>query len=455
LKVRAIAAAAAALVVGLVLLVVTLGSLGHNNDQNWQVLQSVTGDVRVIDQPGYYWKGFGTVWTYPRTLEAFYSNHPNESKNDDSIKVTFNDGGTANVGAYVRVQLPNTTDQRRLLHRDFAANPENIKSAIRAHLVNVVKASGPVMSASENQSSRKAEFNQIVEEQLASGLFQMRRTEIELSDLTEIEEVGTGPDGAKTTREKKAKVQATEVVKGKDGKPVIVQPSPLSHYGLNILQFSITETEYDEATLRQFAAKKESYLNAEKSKAQRQEEVQQRLMVEEKGRRQAAEIEAEENKNKTRALIQANQAAEVAVIEKDQAVTNAKRLAEVAVVAKAQAVTEAMRLVEVAEQKRKEAEALRQIAEIKAKTAELEKQSTISVAEGKQKEIELGGGITEKERVLAQIAAERDAKVAEALSKMPVPSTYMNGGGEKGGSLTDNLINLALLKSTGILKDSK
>jgi hypothetical protein len=30
------------------------------------------------------------------------------------------------------------------------------------------------MSASENQASRKSEFNQIIEEQLAKGLFKMR-----------------------------------------------------------------------------------------------------------------------------------------------------------------------------------------------------------------------------------------------------------------------------------------
>ena len=248
---------------------------------------------------------------------------------DQSIRVTFNDSGNADIGAYARIELPTPPDKRLLLHKDFQGNPENIKGAIRAHLVNCVKASGPVMSASENQSSRKSEFNQIVEEQLKAGLFKMRRTTIELDDFRD-RRSRCGRPRHKITARRRPRSRRPRSSHDKDGKPIVVQASPLLHYNLFVNQFSITETEYDDATLRQFAAKKESYLNAEKSKAQRQEEVQQRLMIEEKGRRQVAEIQAEENQKKERALIQAQQAAEVAVIDKDKAVTAAKQKVEVA-----------------------------------------------------------------------------------------------------------------------------
>jgi hypothetical protein len=420
---KAIAALSATLLVLFVILIFMLGLVGHNNDQNWQVVQTVSGDVKIVDEPGYYWKGFSSVWTYPRTLDAFYSAHPKEgSKEDESIRVTFNDAGTANISSYVRVQLPTSKEQRRSLHRDFQGNPENIRDAIRAHLVNCLKASGPVMSASENQASRKAEFNQIVEEQLVSGLFKMRRTEIELNDLTEL-------DG---TKEKKAHVQATEIVTDKDGKPIVCQATPLEHYGVVILQFSITETEYDQQTLAQFSAKKESYLAAERAKAQRQEEVQQRLMIEEKGHRQVAEIQADENQKKERATIAATQAAEVAEI------------------AKRQAVTVAQQAVEVAGQQKQEAEMRKQIAAIRAETAELEKKATIAAAEARQKELELGGGLSQKDERLALIKRDRDIGVATAMANIHVPNVMIQGAGD--ASPTANLINMALLKSVGILQ---
>jgi len=430
-------AAIAASVVSLIVVAVSWnGLVGHNDFQNYQVYQSASGHVEVIDGAGYYLKFFGNTWTYPRAMEAEYNQAATPlSPGDDSIKVVFNDGGTAKVSSYVRIQLPTEAKQRLLLHQNFSANTRNISEAVKNHLANCIKVTGPVMSASENQASRKSEFNQIIEEQLGSGLFKMRRTEIELSDLATIEE-GKDADGNKVTSEKKAKVQATEVVLGKDGKPVIIQESPLKPYGINILQFSVTEIDYDPQTQEQFAAKKKSYLAAEQAKAERQQEVQQRLMVEEKGRRQVADVQAEENQKKERAVIQANQSAEVAVINKTQAVTAAQQKTEVAV------------------QAQLEAEANRKIAEIKAATAELDKKAKISQAEAQQKALDLGGGISEKERVLAEIAASRDAKVAEALAGVKTPEVVIVGGeGGKAGGLTENLINMSLLRSLGILKN--
>jgi hypothetical protein len=428
--------AAGGIVAAVVLLAVAIfgvGLFGHNNTTTFQIVQPVQGEAWVRDASGYYYKGFATVWTYDRVMVAKYEHDKDKSK-DQSIRVTFNDSGNADIGAYARIELPTTPEKRLLLHKDFQGNPDNIKGAIRAHLVNCVKASGPVMSASENQSSRKSEFNQIVEEQLKSGLFKMKRTSIELDDLSELEEVGVDANGVKITREKKARVQATEIVHDKDGKPIVVQASPLLHYNLFVNQFSITETEYDDATLRQFGQKKESYLNAERSKAQRQEEVQSRLMIEEKGRRQVAEIQAEENQKKERALIQAQQEADVAVINKDKAVTAARQK------------------VEVASQLQAETETYRKIAEIKAQTAELDKKATIAAAEAQQKAIELGGGISEEKKVLAQIGSERDIGVAKALAGVNVPQTVVSSGGS-GGDGQGNLLNLALLKYMGVLKD--
>jgi hypothetical protein len=436
-NVKLIAAGLSAFVVLIAAICLYAGVVGYNDNQNYQIIQSPFGGLSVQDKGGYYFKGFSTVTTYPRSMSAEYTESKKPgSPGDESIRATFNDGGTAQVSSYVRIIMPTQYDQRINTHQQFGGNPANIIGAVYAHLANCIKSAGPVMSASENQASRKAEFNQIIEEQLAAGLFKMRRTEIELNDLSTIEEV-KDENGNKVQKEKKAKVQATEIVLGKDGKPVVIQDSPLKQYGISIGQFSITEINYDHTTLEQFAAKKKSYLAAEQAKAERQQEVQQRLMIEEKGRRQVAEVEAAENQKKAAALIQANQAAEVAIVTKAQAVTAAEQRTEVA------------------NQLKKEAETLKSIASIKAETAELDKKATISAAEAKQKSIELGGGISEEKRVLAEIKAERDAKVAVALAGLKVPGIVIAGGAEgKGGNgLTENLINMTLLKSLGILKD--
>ena len=284
-----LAAAGIVTVLALVLVGIMWGGLvGHNNLQDYQVYQSVGGSVSIVDTSGYYPKWFATVWTVPRSMQCYYSASKKEGGPlDDSIRVTFNDGGTAQISSFVKIQLPADAEHRLLLHQDFASNKESISDAVRSHLTNCVKSTGPMMSASENQASRKSEFNQVVEEQLARGLFEMRRTEVELNDAAQLEATGVGADGKPIMRERKAKVLATEIVRDAKGQPVIVQESPLNRYGIKIIQFSVTETEYDQQTLQQFAAKKQSYLAAEQAKAQRQEEQQQRLMIIEKGLRKS------------------------------------------------------------------------------------------------------------------------------------------------------------------------
>jgi hypothetical protein len=386
--------------------------VGHNDDQNWQVRQSVTGNVKMIDGPGWYMQNFATVWTWPRSIQAEYSRD-----RKSSVRGTFNDGGTAEISTLIRFQTPVTEELRRKAHRDFAGQPDNMSEAVRAHLINVIKASAPLMSASEHQSARKAEFTQIVDAQLRNGLYKMRKVERELKDRTD-------ENGEPIL------VFATEIITDDDGMPIIAQISPLQEYGIQVLQFSVTETQYDENTRRQFEAKKQSYLKAEQSKAEREQEVQQRLMVEEKGLREKAEITAQANVEKAQATI-------AALKEKEVAETEASKLLEVARLNKETAETKAAQQLEVAK--------------LEAQAAEENARAILVLAEAEEKRILKAGAITEEQEILAKIWADRDVRVAEKLSQIEVPNVIMSGGQGGNTSTMENLINLKLLEGAGVL----
>lgn len=402
------------LVAGVALIILVLAvlvfGLGRNDDQNWQVKQSIMGNVTIIDQPGWYLKLGASVWTWPRSQQKFFSSSEEEGgAKDRSVRVTFNDGGQAQVSFFCKIQTPTLHDQRRKAHRDFSGRPDNMMEAVRSYLINCAKATAPLMSASEHQSARKAEFTQLVHEQLTDGLYEMRKIEKELKDRTD-------------ERGQPITVFATEIVRDENNNPVIAQASPLEQYGIQILQFSVTATEYDPETLAQFKAKKESYLAAEKSKAQREQEVQQRLMVVEKFLREKAEVEGQANKEKAQATIAAQQEKEVAELQ-------------------------AAKKVAVAEQERLQAEKIKQkalideqreleVAELRLQAAKKQAQAKIVLAEARQKEINLAGMITEKDKLLATIKKEMEVGVAEALSKVNVPSMIIVGG-EDGGVGTD------------------
>jgi regulator of protease activity HflC (stomatin/prohibitin superfamily) len=384
--------------------------IGSNNDASWVVVQYPWGSVSVIDSAGWYLRFGNSYWSYPRNFQVEY---------DDqwSFKVVFNDGGSALMNAMVRFSSPYTIEDKRKFHQLFGGNGDAVEAAVWAHLSDAMKSSGPVMSASEHQSARRGEFTSLVQDQLQKGLFEMKRVSRTLQDQYD-------------DKGKPITVYATEVVFEDNGIQKICRTSPLTDFALIITQFSITDVSYDEQTQRQFSQKKEAFLSAEGSKAQREKEVQERLMVEERGRREKAEVEAKALKMKAEAVINAQR-------EKEVEELNAARRLAVAQLTKQEAETKAMQELEVARLD-------------KSKAIE-QAEAQIILAQATEKALSIAGALSEKERILAQIEMEKAIGVAQHLSKIHVPSVIMNGSGEE-NSKGDTLMNLVLLRSMGIVK---
>lgn len=387
---------------------------GNNNDQSWLVVQYPWGNVKVIDTAGWYFKAGGSKWEYPRNWQVEYTD-------DAAFKVVFNDGGSAQMTAMVRFSSPITIDGKRKFHQLFGGNEESVKAAVWAHLSDAMKSSGPVMSASEHQSARRGEFTSLVQDQLQKGLFEMRRVSKVLQD--QFDDKG-----------KPITVYATEVVFDTDNiNQKIQRLSPLTDFGIVITQFSITDVRYDDQTQRQFAQKKEAFLAAEGSKAQREKEVQERLMVEERGRREKAETEAIALKEKAKEVINAQR-------EKEVAETNAARKLAVAQLTKQEAETYAQQQLEVA---RLEKESAKENAE-----------AQVIKAGAQQKSLQLAGAISEKEQILAEIEAQKQVGIARELAKIQVPSMVISGS-QGGDGINSSMLNMLLMKQLGILPEAK
>lgn len=395
-------------------------AVGHNNAENWQVIQSVDGDVSIRDEAGFYWKGFANVTTYPRVFAIEWG----------PDVVTFNDGGTARMEGIMRIRTPSTETERRLMHSEFAADSSmrNAETAVEAHVVNVLKVTGPVMSGSEHQSARNGEFYNLAYEQLENGLYQSERTYVELID--QLDQNG-----------RPIKVLATKIIKSPDGQPLVQEASPLIQYGFGIAQFSIAETGYDPKTIELFAAKKESLLNAERSKAAREEQIQERLMIEQRGLKEKAEIEAQANKEKAKLTIAAETQVAVANQEAAQAEEIKRKQTTEAESRKAILTTEA--------QARKEA------ASLNLEAARLDAEAMVVAAAAKEEQVLKAGAITEKERVLAEIARDTKIGVARELAVVKTPQFIIGGGNGQSGGTLDNLMNIVLMRQMGVLPETK
>jgi len=424
------------IVVALVLIigiVVISSAMGVCDAQEKIVVQPLWGDVRVQEDPGPYWKGFAKTWSYPRNIEFRYNDDPKDGDEvDGRIKVTFNDGGEADLSTYIRLQLPISEADLLAFHQEFGGNSDNIKASIKSWMIDCMKSSAPLMSASENQSARKSEFRQLVLEQMTKGLYDMNLEEVTKKDSTD--ETGEEITIYKTT------------IKLLDGKPIITTKSPITEkFNMTITQFSVTGTDYDTETRKQFAAKKESYLGAERAKAERSQEVQERLMIIEKGLREKAEAEAAGNVLMATAVIAAELKANVALQSKIEAETKAAQKLSVADLDK-----QTLLMAE---------SAIFEQAVIKAATALEEKKAMIARAEGKKEAIELSGDITELEEAMIRAEVDKVVAWADGLAKFQVPQTMIFGGsGAEGGNsadLTNSLFQMRLMQGAGLIDQVK
>ncbi len=415
--------------------VIITSAIGICDAQEKIVVQPLLGDVYVQEDPGPYWKGFAKTWPYPRNIEFRYNDDPRDGDEDDGrIKVTFNDGGEADLSTYIRLQLPISEADLLSFHQEFGGSSDNIKASIKSWMIDCMKSTAPLMSASENQSARKSEFRQMVLEQMTKGLYDMNLEEVIKKDTTD------------TTGEEITVYKTT--IKLLDGRPIITTKSPITEkFKMTITQFSVTGTAYDTETRKQFAAKKESYLGAERAKAERSQEVQERLMIIEKGLREKAEAAAAGNVAKETAVIAAELKAEVALQTKKEAETKAEMLLSVADLDK-----QTLLMAE---------SAVFEQAVIKAATALELKKEQIAKAEGKKQAIELSGDITELEEALIRAEVDKVRAASEALAKINVPTVMIIGGsgsdgkGIDGDALMKNLINLKLLEGSGVLDFTK
>jgi|GEM_PF-1384199 len=418
------------LVAAVIVISAFFGLFGKNEDTQFTVKQPIhpiLGSIDVIDRGGYYLKNMATTWQWNKFEDMYFSREESEGgAKDESIRITFNDGGQADVSSYVRIQLPMEKEKRIEFNRQFSGNRDNIKSAIRSHLINCLKNTAPMMQSSEHQSARKTEFDQTVRDQLDNGLYSMAKEAVKQKDETD-------ENGQEIT------IYVTNLVLDDNNQPVIAKESPIAQYGIVITQFSITGVEYDPKTRELFAAKKESSLAAEQSKAERIQETQQRLMVEEKGLREKAEIEAKANVEKAEAVIKAEKEKEMAEIEAQKKVS-----------------VEQQSLLEAQTRLEKELHIAEQELLIAQKVAE----GVIVLATAEEEKIFRAGAITEQERILAEIAMERDIGIAQYLSQIKVPQVTIDGGSgvgttsDTGEETMTKLINLKLLEGAGLFEKS-
>jgi len=302
--------------IGLIVVLVILGGViftfssylvSTNKSGHYQIMQAaVTGKITVHDKPGMYGKFFGSITTYQISDMNYFSKSDLEGgsgESADTIKVRFNDGGTADISGSIKFRLSLKEENQLLLHEDFKSYDKVQSDLIRQVITEALMQTATLMKAEESYSTRRSEFTTLAEEQIRRGIFETVAEEHIFTNL-----------------EGKEFIERTVKVKyDSSGKAVVRKNSPFIRYEIEILQFVIKDIDFDATIDSLIAKKKEAEQQRIVAQANAERAKQDAITAEEQGKAQIAVARAAEEVIKIKAVTQAEKEFEVSKLNRQRA----------------------------------------------------------------------------------------------------------------------------------------
>ena len=302
--------------IGIIVVIAILGAMvftfssylvSTNKAGYYQIMQAaVTGNISIHDEPGMYGKIFGTITTYQISDMNYFSKSDLEGGSGeaaDTIKVRFNDGGTADISGSIKFRLSLKEEDQLLLHEDFKSYDKIQSDLIRQVITEALMQTATLMKAEESYSSRRSEFTPMAEEQIRRGIF----------ETVAEEHIYTNLEG-------KEFIERTVKVKYDDsGTAVVRKISPFIRYNIEILQFVIKDIDFDATIDSLIAKKKEAEQQRIVAQANAERAKQDAITAEEQGKARIAIARADGEVIKIKAVTQAEKEFAVAQLSRKKA----------------------------------------------------------------------------------------------------------------------------------------
>jgi regulator of protease activity HflC (stomatin/prohibitin superfamily) len=302
--------------IGIIIILIILGGViftfssylvSTNKSGFYQVKQAaITGKITVHDRPGMYGKFFGSITTYQISDMNYFSKSDLEGGSGeaaDTIRVRFNDGGTADISGSIKFRLSLKEENQLLLHQDFKSYDKLQSDLIRQVVTEALMQTSTLMKAEESYSTRRSEFTTLAEEQIRRGIFETVADERIYINL-----------------EGKEFIERTVKVKYDDsGKAIVRKISPFLRYNIEILQFVIKDIDFDATIDSLISKKKEAEQQRIVAQANAERAKQDAITAEEQGKARIAVARAEEEVSKIKAVTQAEKEYEVSKLNRQRA----------------------------------------------------------------------------------------------------------------------------------------
>ncbi len=250
------------------LMVLIVGTLIFNSlfatvdKGTYQIKQAaISGTMSAHMKPGMYGLMFGSADTWP-TAETYYFTHvkdtDDDTDDDKSIEVRFNDGSLADISGTVRIILPSGEQEAIDLVTVYSYRNYN---SLRDKLIlpvlrNALSNTANLMSARESYSDLRSNYIEWAWDQIQNGVYQ-----------TEEEERAVLENGEKIT--KKFKI----IKKDKDGN-ILRGKNPLEGSGIRLANFEVKMFKYSGTVAKQIETQQKAYMGVATAVAKAKEAEQ-------------------------------------------------------------------------------------------------------------------------------------------------------------------------------------
>ncbi len=276
------------------------------------IIQSVfTGEITIHTTPGPAFQNFGNATHYKKSDQFWFSKNGDEgNKEDQSIKIRFNDGGHANISGSVRWYMP--TDDKAILrlHTDFGSLEAIEQQLIRQVVTKSVYMTGPLMSSKESSAEKRNDLLSFIEDQSINGVYRTVQKEVKVHD-----------DLMNTDKT----ITVVKIVE-KNNLPVRQEVSTITTYNITLKGLALNSIDYDSEVENQIRVQQQAYMQVQTAIANSKKAEQDAITTELQGKASAAKAKWEQEVIKAQAITQAQQQKEVAALEAETAILQASKV---------------------------------------------------------------------------------------------------------------------------------
>jgi hypothetical protein len=306
-------ATGAVTVIVLVLCLIGVSNLVvHLDAKDVMVIQYPSGTLKVCSQPGYYAQWFGTVTTYRKRSQFWFSSMTDQGRPvDQSIAVRFNDGGHARVSGSIAWEMPTAERAAIKLHTLYGSQTAIEQQLVRTVVEKSVYMTGPLMSSKESYAERRNDLISLIDDQIAHGVY---KTEI-------IQEKQKDP----ITGQDKT-VSIVKLVHDRNGQFARQDQSPLEEFGIKVFNLAINEVKYDPTVEAQIKQQQDMIMQVQTSIAEAKRAEQTALTAAKNGEAEAAKAKWDQEVIKAKLVTEAEARKAVAALDVQTAELRKKEL---------------------------------------------------------------------------------------------------------------------------------